>query len=187
VRGTGRRLSGAGIALAAVAAVTGCSHALPLGPTPPSQQQLARPVILQTMQSRSASSSGSCPAGYTEIATYGNAGSGECYRKYGKPLTITAAAISLYHQPAGPQGQPSMYAVVVTLSGARAAALTTITTRAYQRRDALATVVAGKAWSIPNVLGPITGGRFEIPASSESQAIQLQRMLTEDVHMYKRL
>jgi preprotein translocase subunit SecD len=72
--------------------------------------------------------------------------------------------------------QPANYGLMITVPAADRAALLAIATQAYHYRDPLAIIVAGKTWGVPNVAGPFTG-RFEIPAQSANQALQLQRTL----------
>jgi hypothetical protein len=83
--------------------------------------------------------------------------------------------VTYYQQPANNQ-QPANYGLFITVPAADRAALLTITTTAYHSRDPLAIIVAGKTWGVPNVDVPFTG-RFEIPAQSANQALQLQRTL----------
>jgi len=158
--------------------VAGCSDVLPLGPAPAAPRHLATAIVLQAVRSQPSSPAGTCPAGSASLAEGAKfPGSGQCYRQLGKPLTITSAAVTLYQQPAGPQGQPAMYVLRVTLPAADRAALKAITTTAYHSRDQLATIVAGKTWGIGYVWAPFTAGQFEIPAQSRNQALQLERML----------
>jgi hypothetical protein len=123
------------------------------------------------------SPAGSCPAGSARLppAAEEFPGSGQCYRRLGKPLTITSAAVRYLQQPATNQ-LPANYGLGIRVPAADRAALTAITTKAYQSRDPLAIIVAGKTWGAPNVVGPFTG-QFEIPAKSANQALQLQRTL----------
>lgn len=102
-----------------------------------------------------------------------------CFRKLGPPVTFTSAAATVYHQPAGPQGQPAHYVLRITLPPAGAAALTAITTEVAGTKDALAITVAGQAWAIVGISQPITSGEFAIPTQSLSQALQLQRILLQ--------
>jgi hypothetical protein len=178
VRRSGRCPAGAGIALAAlVLTVAGCSQALPLGPAPAAQHHLATEIVLQIVRGQPPSSAGSCAAGSAKLpqAAAEFPGSGQCYRKTGRPLTITSGAVTYFQQPAMNQ-QPANYGLVITVPAADRAALLAITTQAYHSRDPLAIIVAGKTWGVPNVAGPFTG-RFEIPAQSANQALQLQRTL----------
>jgi hypothetical protein len=182
VRGPGRRHAGAGVALAAIVlAVAGCSQALPLGPTPAAQHHLATAIVLQTVRSQP-SVAGTCPAGYTTLPGPGTdnpsapGGPGGCYHKTGTPVTITSAAVTYFQQPASNQ-QPANYGLFITLPAAGRSALLAITTKAFHSGDPLATIVAGKTWSIAGAGGPFTGGQFEIPAQSAKQALQLLRIL----------
>jgi hypothetical protein len=185
VRGSGRRPVRAGIALAGLAlTVAGCSSALPLGPTPapaPTPHHLSSPIVLQTMLSKQPGPAGGCPSGYTTLTGPGldyAGASGTCYRKTGKPVTITVAGITLHEQrPPGSQNQPVVYAVNVTLPAAGTAALTAITTTSYDSRDPIAIIVAGEIWGIPYTQQPFTQGQFEIAAQSKNQALQLEHTL----------
>jgi hypothetical protein len=183
VRRFGRRPARAGFVLAAISlSVAGCSQALPLGPTPPTQHHLSSAIVLQIVVSRPSSSAGSCPAGYARLPKAawkfpGSPGSGQCYRRLGKPLTITSAAVTYFQQPAANQ-RPANYGVMITVPAADNAALLAITTKAYhsRARDQMAIIVAGKTWGVPTVVNPFTGG-FEIQAQNANQALQLQRTL----------
>jgi hypothetical protein len=174
----GRRSAAAGIALAAVAlTVAGCGQALPLGQATAAQQHLASAIVLEIVRSQPASTTGSCPAGSARLpkAAEQFPGSGQCYRRIGKPLTITSAAVTYLQQPAVNQ-QPANYGLGITVPAADKAALMAITTKAYQDRDQLATMVAGKTWGAANVENPFTS-QFEIRAQDAEQALQLQRLL----------
>lgn len=178
VRRSCRHPASAGIALAAVAlAVAGCSQALPLGQAPAAQHHLNSAIVLQVVISQPLSAAGSCPAGYARLppAAEQFPGGGQCYRRLGKPLTITSAAVTYLQQPAANQ-QPASYGLGITVPAADRAALLAITTKAYHSREQIATIVAGKTWGVANVEGPFTG-RFEIPAQNANQALQLQRTL----------
>jgi hypothetical protein len=178
VRRSGKRPASAGIALAAAAlTVVGCSQALPLGPTPAAQHHLASAIVLQIVLSQPSSPAGSCPAGSARLprAAEEFPGSGQCYRRIGKPLTITSATVTYVQQPAMNQ-QPANYGLMITVPAADKAALMAITTKAYHSHDSLAIIAVGQTWGVPNVAGPFTG-RFEIPAQSANQALQLQRTL----------
>ncbi|HTZ94217.1 MAG TPA: hypothetical protein VMB74_17640 [Streptosporangiaceae bacterium] len=178
-RRSGKRPAGAGIAVLAAASLTvaGCSHALPLGPAPAAQHHLNSPIVLQIVRSQPSSVAGSCPAGSARLpkAAEQFPGSSQCYRRLGKPLTITSAAVSYLQQPAVNQ-QPASYGLGITVPAADGAALLAITTKAYHSSDPIAIMVAGKTWGLPNVTVPFTD-RFEIPAQNAKQALQLQRTL----------
>ena len=179
MRRSGRSPAGAGIALATITlAIAGCSHALPLGPAPAAQHHLASAIVLQIVLSQPSSPAGRCPAGAARLPRAARAfpGSGQCYRRIGKPLTVTSAAVTYLQQPAANQ-QPANYGLAITVPAADRAALMAITTKAYHSHDPVAIITAGKTWGIPNVAVPFTD-RFEIPAQSAKQALQLQRTLT---------
>jgi hypothetical protein len=188
VRGSGGRPAGAGItlaivglavvALAAVAlTIAGCSQALPLGQTAAVQHHLAAPIVLQIVVSQPSSAAGSCPAGSARLpeAAEQLPGTGECYRRLGKPLTIRSAAVAYFQQPAANQ-QPANYGLTISMPAADRPALLAITTRAYHDRDQIAMIIAGRTWGVPGVDAPFSGP-FEIRAQSAHQALQLQRTL----------
>jgi len=127
--------------------------------------------------SQPSSAAGSCPAGSAKLppAAEEFPGSGQCYRRIGKPLTITSAAVTYLRQP-GANQQPASYGLAITVPAADRQALMAITTTADHSRDPLAIIAAGKTWGIPNVDAPFTG-QFEIPAQNANQALQLQRTL----------
>ena len=179
-RGPGRRPAGAGIAVAALAlACAGCSHILPLGPAPPAPRHLASAVTLQLVLSQPPAPAGGCPAGYTTLSApftdYPEVPDA-CYRNLGKPVTITSAAVTMAYQPATSQ-QPALYGLNFTLPAAEAAALTAITTKAFDTRDQMAVSTGGKTWGVFMAAGPFTNGQFGILVQSENQALQLQRIL----------
>jgi len=179
-RGPGRRLAGAGIAVAALAlACAGCSHILPLGPAPPAPRHLASAVTLQLVLSQPPAPAGGCPAGYTTLSApftdYPEVPDA-CYRNLGKPVTFTSAAVTMAYQPATSQ-QPALYGLNFTLPAAEAAALTAITTKAFDTRDQMAVSTGGKTWGVFMAAGPFTNGQFGILVQSENQALQLQRIL----------
>src|SRR5215469_1641069 len=88
--------------LTAALTMAGCGQALPLGPAPAAQHRLASAIVLQMVLSRPSTPSGSCPAGSARLprAAAEFPGSGQCYRRIGKPLTVTSAAVSYIQQPA---------------------------------------------------------------------------------------
>jgi hypothetical protein len=179
-RGPGRRPAGAGIAVAALAlACAGCSHVLPLGPAPPAPRHLASAVILQLVLSQPPSPAGGCPAGYATLSApftdYPEVPDA-CYHDLGQPATFTSAAVTMAYQPAISQ-QPAMYGLNLTLSADQAAALTAITTKAFDTRDQMALSIAGKTWGVFLTAEPLTNGQFGILVQSENQALQLQRIL----------
>ena len=80
------------------------------------------------------------------------------------------------YQPATNQ-QPALYGLNFTLPAAEAAALTAITTTAFDSRDQLAISTAAKTWGVTLTAAPFTNGQFGILVQSENQAFQLQRIL----------
>lgn len=187
-------LAAAGLVLT----LAGCSgHVTPLGPMPPQPSHLATPIVLQAVRTQPATPAGKCRAGYVTLPEPGNPGPGLCYRKFGTPVTFTSAAVMpgpvatrvANPAPAAPAGSPppspasqpasasGPAGLVIALPAANRAALTAVTTTAYNSRGAIAITVAGKTWALPQVLTPITGGRFEIVLPSRSQALRLQRTL----------
>ena len=178
VRRSGKRPASAGTALAAVAlTMAGCSHALPLGPTPAAQHHLNSAIVLQIVLSQPPTPAGSCPTGSARLpkAAEQFPGSGQCYRRIGKPLTITSAAVTYHQQPAANQ-QPANYGLAITVPAADRAALMAMTTKAYHSHDLLAIIVAGQTWAVSYSEVPFTG-RFEIRAQNAKHALQLQRTL----------
>ena len=183
LRRSGTGPMGTGIALTAVVAlaVAGCSQALPLGPAPAGQQQLASAIVLQVVLPRPSSPAGGCPAGSARLprAAEEFPGSDQCYRRLGPALTITSAAVRYIQRPAANQ-QPANYGLAIIVPADDRADLMAITTRAYHSRDSIAIIVVGETWGVPMVEGPFTG-QFEIPAQSANQALKLQRTLVPSV------
>lgn len=189
--GPARRKARAGLALAGIVlTVAGCGHVLPLGLAAiPVPSRLATAIVLQPGDAATAWASAaalgapitvSCPAGYAALPAGDEPpgpGSAGCFRKLGTPVTFTTAAATVYRQPAGPHGQPAQYVLRITLPAAGAAALTAVTTETAGARDALAIMIAGRAWAVLATLNPLTNGEFAIPVQSLSQALQLQRIL----------
>ena len=182
VRGSGRRPAAAGIAAAALAlSCAGCSHILPLGPAPTGPRHLASAIILQLVLTQPPSPGNACPAGYTSFSppfTDYPEVPDACYHKLGEPVTFTAAAAAMSYQPARNQ-QPAVYGLTFALPAAEAAALTAITTKAFESRDQMAISIAGKTWAVTIVAGPLTNGQFGIWVQSESQALQLEHELLQ--------
>jgi hypothetical protein len=164
-------------------AVTGCGHVLPLGPdASPAPGHLAVPIILQLLLSQPPLPAGGCQAGYATLSAAGPdlpGASGACYSKTGTQVAFTSAAVTLYLQPSGsePVQHPTLWGLAVTVPGAEAAALTAITTKAYDTRDPLAISVSGTTWAVVMTAAPLTNGRFVFMTQSKSQALQLQRTL----------
>lgn len=191
--GSGRPAARAGLALAGlVLGVAGCSHVLPLGLSAvPVPSRLAAAIVLQPGVPAPATASAaalgapvtvSCPAGYAALPAGDEPpgpGSAGCFRKLGTPATFTTAAATVYRQPAGPHGKPAQYLLRITLPAAGATALTAVTTETAGARDALAIMIAGRAWAVLATLNPLTNGEFAIPVQSLSQALQLQRILLQ--------
>jgi hypothetical protein len=167
-----RWLLAAGLLLA----VAGCGDVTPLGPTTaPRPQHLRTPIVLRAVRVQPPTPAGGCPAGYTAFTA------GPCYRDAGTPVTIITAAVTISPETQSASGQssaPAQYNLVLILPVAERAALTSITTTAYDVQGGLTVSVAGRTWgSIPMVDRPFTG-EFEIFPLTMAQAEQLQRMLT---------
>ncbi len=174
----------AGVALT----VVGCGHITPLGPdAAPRPSQLRSPIVLDAMGVQFPSPTGKCPAGYVEIAAPGSptvsapgsdVGFSPCYRDLGSSATFTSAAVSPYRPrtPSG-HGSPGESGLLITLPAADVAALTAVTTRAYDARGAVDISVASRTWGLPMQLAPLTHGEFAIVLPSSSQTAQLQRLL----------
>jgi hypothetical protein len=179
-------LGGTLAAIALALTVAGCSHLAPLGPGPaptmPQPRQLGSPIILQVMLGRPGTlPAGTCPAGYVTLSGPAAAdNTGLCFSKVGAPVTFTSAGVSGYEpknssgQPAGP---PGASAVMINLPAADRAALTAITTKAYEAKGFVDVSVAGQTWAIPEAMAPLTGGQFAISLRSSNLALQLQRLL----------
>jgi len=178
------RVLASGLATAGIVfAVASCDVA-PVGPTgnaspalgqaqhgPPMQVvQLGSPITLQVMRSQPAPASGKCPAGYVALSGPGTAGT--CYRKLGKPVTITSGSVSAVSA----QGHPASYGFMVAPAG-DVAAVTAVIQQAYDIRGALAVIVAGKTWQAPQVLQPFSGQQFGVFMPSKTEALQLHRIL----------
>jgi hypothetical protein len=91
-------------------------------------------------------------------------------------LYLGGAAVTMAYQPATSH-QPALYGLNFTLPAAEAAALTAITTKAFDTRDQMAVSTGGKTWGVLMAAGPFTNGQFGILVQSENQALQLQRIL----------
>lgn len=191
MRGSGRRPAKAGLALAGLMlTVTGCTQVLPLGlAAVPVPSQLAAAIVMQPAQMMPATatevvqgvpSTVACPAGYAMLPAGGQPpGSAGCYRRLGAPATFTTAAVTIFHEPRGPHGQPAQYVLRITLPTAEAAVLTAITAKVAGTQDRIAIIIANQTWAIPMALKPLTSGAFDIPAPSLNQALRLQRILTQ--------
>jgi hypothetical protein len=182
--GSGRRPAGIGAALAALTlACAGCSHVLPLGAPPPPvppTRQLSSAIVLQPVLSRPRAPASGCPAGSAALSGPGT-NAGLCYRELGKPVTITSAGVAFFQQPAVNQ-QPAQYQLRVNVPAAQTAALTAITTKAFDSQGhQLAIIIAGRTWSIPVTEQPLTHGQFAIFAQSSNEIRQLQHLLFRPV------
>jgi len=161
-------------------AAVACSAGSPAGATrPPQMRHLAAAIVLQPVVSRQrmlpapppATVPGRCPAGFAALSGP-DANPALCYRRLGRPMVITYAAIS----PApGFSDQAPYYALNVTLPASDRAALQAITTPAHGRK--LAVIVAGQAWVIFEERGALTLGGFQILVSTRRQADELLRIL----------
>jgi hypothetical protein len=196
-------LAGALGAAGIVLTIAGCSHIAPLGPQPQpppvlrtaasgpaagpagteilqpgavaqaGMRRLGSPILLQVMRSQPATGTGGCAAGWFALSVPGSGGT--CYRKLGTPLSITSAVVSPVS--ASPPGQPARYGFSVVVPAADVAALTAVSTDAYNARGVLAVIVAGKTWLAPQVAGPFLGGQFKVAFPSRNQALDLYRIL----------
>jgi hypothetical protein len=156
----------------------GCSHVTPLGPdAAPQPGHLRSPVVLEAMRVQFPTPPGKCQAGYAAISAPG-AGAGPCYRELGAPVTFTSAVVTPY-QPGNPSAPRPAGAsgLLFTVPAADAAALTAVTTRAYDAQGAVEVSVDGKAWALPMALAPLTHGQFAITLPSSGQALRLERLL----------
>jgi len=173
-------LAAAGIVLA----VASCSQLTPLGPGPaaamPPTRQLGSPIILQGMLVQPLAPAGGCPAGYIALTVLADS-NGQCYRKFGTPVTLTSAAVSpVTDQPnKSPSGQAeaASYGFNVAVPAADVAAVTAVIKQAYDSQGALATSVAGQTWTAPLVGEPFPGRHIQIFLPSRNQALQLYRIL----------
>jgi hypothetical protein len=173
-------------ALALAVAVVGCGQVAPLGPDAPAAlpppRPLGSPIIMQVMLGKPGTSPAGCPAGYGALSGPGAAqDNGWCYRPLGAPVTFTAAGVATGRlKNAAGQSDASTgaeAALMVTLPAADRAALTAITTKAYEVKGYVDISVAGQSWAIPRALAPLAGGQFAISLPSRDVAVQLQRLL----------
>jgi hypothetical protein len=63
------------------------------------------------------------------------------------------------------------------VAAAAVTAVTAVIKDAYDSRGAVAVIVAGKTWSVPQVITPFPGRQFQIAVPSKKQALQLYRTL----------
>ncbi|MGD0704000.1 MAG: hypothetical protein ABSA02_29455 [Trebonia sp.] len=179
-------LAGALAAIALGLTVAGCSHVTPLGPDAapamPQPRHLKSPIVLQAVLGRPSSSPGGrCPAGYVALSDLATGNTGLCYSKLGAPVTFTSAGVST-GQLKNSAGQPDASTgaeatLMFNLPAADRAALTAITTKAYQAKGYVEVSVAGQTWAIPEAMAPLTQGEFAISLTSKSEVLQLQRLL----------
>jgi hypothetical protein len=162
-------------------AVASCGHVTPLGPDA-KPSHLRSPIVLQAMRVRMPGPAGECPAGFVTLSAPGMS-PGLCYRKLGAPVTITSAAVSPVSSspPLNRSGQvvagPPTYQFIITLPAADVAALTAVSTRAFDSQGALDISVAGQIWALLMAWGPLTHGQLEMNLPSKNQALELQRLL----------
>jgi hypothetical protein len=174
------------IALALALAMAGCGHVTPLGPataaTLPPPRPLGSPIIMQVMLGTPGTPAAGCPAGYVALSGPGAAqDNGWCYRTLGAPVTFTSAGVATgrLKNSAG-QSDASTgaeAALMFNLPAADRAALTAITTKAYEAKGYVDISVADQSWAIPKAEAPLTGGQFAISLPSRDLALQLQRLL----------
>jgi hypothetical protein len=167
-----------GSVLAAVIMLTTAScasHITPLGPdaTVPQPHRLRSPIVLQAVVIARSTPAGACPTGSVALS----GGPGQCYRKIGTPVTITSAAVTT-HLPAPPAGQQTaQHGLIITVAPADQAALTAVTTTAFDAKGYLIFSVSGRTWVLPMVLQPFTGPNFEVAFPTSNQVLKLQRLL----------
>jgi hypothetical protein len=164
-----------------ILAVASCTGTLaPLGPDArPQPSHLRSPIVLQAMSVQLPPPSGRCLTGYARLSAPGM-NPGPCYRKLGPPVTITSAAVSSYRPatPSGRGGTSGASGLLFTVPSSDVAALTAVTSRAYDSRGAVDISVDGRTWALPMALAPLTHGQFAIVLPTSNQAAQLQRTLT---------
>jgi len=103
-----------------------------------------------------------------------------CYRPAGRPVTITAAAVSsvlTYRPPPGQAKGPDLYGFIVAVPGADVAAVTAVIRQAHDTGSAVGISVAGKLWQAPLVRRPFPGQHLQITLLSRNQALQLHHIL----------
>ena len=164
------------------------------GPVP-APSHLASAIVMQPGVSDPGASVGKCPAGSvaltgpgavraavgdgTSPVTSPSTPSGVCFRLLGKSVTFTSAGVLVYEQPASsqPVPHPASWVVGVYLPTAEAAELGAVTTKLAGTQDQLAIIIDGQTWAMPVTLHPLTTGEFSISAQSQSQALEIQRLL----------
>lgn len=177
------------LAAGLVFAVAGCSNVIPLRPASAAAPTVVRPLAAALVMQPvlpvtdfADPQSGDCLAGSVKLSfvSAGIPGYGSCYRMSGTPLTITSAGISTttsagISTTSGGNG-PGIW---VTLPETDDAAMSALTTQAAKAGEALAVTIDGKVWAAPPVEKPFTG-HFEIPMETNGQALQVQRLLTQN-------
>ena len=192
-------------AAGAVLAVASCTgHITPLGPdqvaTMPQPHHLRSPLILEDMRTQGlvgrVGQPGGCPAGWVTLSG-GPGQPGQCYRKTGRPVTITSAAVSPVFKfrpppPPGQQAPPVQYGFSITVPAADVPALAAVlptapgpsgppgppTASAVTSATPIPTIsVAGRTWVLLGYASPSAGGEFDVTLPSRNQALQLQRIL----------
>jgi hypothetical protein len=146
----------------------------------PQMRHLAAAIVLQSVIGRRriwpppppTTVHSRCPAGFA-VLSGPDADPALCYRRLGRPMTITYAAIS----PVQQLSDQGPYALDVTLRTSDRAALQAITTPSHGRQ--LAVIVAGQAWTIFEEKGALTLGDFQILVSTKRQADELLRILSQ--------
>jgi hypothetical protein len=184
-----RRLPILASALAAITlglTVAGCGHVTPLGPdaapTMPQPRQLGSPIVMQVMLGKPSSPpGGACPAGYAALSDQATGNTGLCYSKLGAPVTFTSAGVStgqLKNSAGQSDGSTGAEATLMfNLPAADRAALTAITTKAYQAKGYVDISVGGRTWALPEAMAPLTQGEFAISLTSKNEVFQLQHLL----------
>jgi hypothetical protein len=169
------------------------SHVEP-GPVP-APTRLASAIVMQPGVSDPSASVTKCPAGTvaltgpgavraaagdgTSPVTSPSTPGGVCFRLLGTSVTFTSAGVLVYEQPATsqPVQQPASWVVGVYLPAGEAAELGAVTTKLAGTQDQLAIIIDGRTWGMPLTLHPLTSGEFSISAQSQSQALEIQRLL----------
>ncbi len=114
MRGPDRRLAAVGITLAGIVLTVASCTSHPIAtPAPtatvPQLRHLASAIVLEAMLSQSGHRRR--VPGRFRCGPQPGGGPGQCYRQLGKPVTITSAAVSLYHGTAG-------YGLLITVPAA---------------------------------------------------------------------
>lgn len=172
LRRTARLLALLGVAacVIALAAVGRLNSGVTFGRQSPQPGQAASAIVVTPMVSTPKTPTGSCPAGYAAISVLGTDDSGLCFRQDGTPVTFTSASVTWNPGTAG-------YQFLVTLPTSETAALTAVTTTAYDSQGFTGITVDGKTWELARVFAPLTSGQFVIQIPDKNIALQLQRLL----------